>query len=118
MGSRGDDDLLISYLEKIDKRHDRLEDKIDIIIVKQNETHNQLKRNTDSLIKHEHRTYLAEKRLEFIERHVDKINLILDFLKPTKIKIIVALVVIGIVTGGIDISSADSFIKQIISFLK
>ena len=120
MGSKKDKDevVWVAYLNKIDKQHDKLEEKMDVVIIKVNDIHHELSRNTDSLVIHEHRTTLAEKRLEHIERHAARIDFIIDILKPTKTKLAVILVIASIACGTIDFNSKIPWTKQLIELIK
>lgn len=117
MGER-DKDLLIVELQRLDQGQQKISDKIDLLIDKHHELHVQLVRNTDSLIVHEKRTDLAEKRLEHVEEHIIKVNKIIEYLTPSKKKIAVILFVLSLLTGTIDLNSKNSIIKEIISLIK
>lgn len=108
----------MSYLDSLSKQHDRLEDKIDAIIIKQNDIHVQVTRNTDSLIEHMRRTQLAEKRIEHVEKHIIRIDKVIDILSPTKTKLIILLIASAFAFGVIDFNSKDPIIKQVIQLIK
>jgi hypothetical protein len=117
MGER-DKDLVFVELQRLNQNQEKISDKIDLLIDKHHDLHIQLVRNTDSLIVHEKRTNLAEKRLKHVEEHITKINKMIDFFTPTKKKIIIILILLGLVSGTIDVSSKKSLIKDIISLIK
>ena len=56
----------------MEKRLDKIEEKVDIIVDKLYSIERILDKNTESLIIHEKRTNIAEQKLEVLEAHVNK----------------------------------------------
>jgi hypothetical protein len=111
-------DLVVIELQRLDQGQQKISDKIDLLIDKHHDLHVQLVRNTDSLIVHEKRTDLAEKRLEHVEQHITRVNKVIDCLTPSKKKIAIILLIISLVSGSVDLTSKKSFIKEIIYLIK
>lgn len=106
----------------MEKRIDRLEEKLDTVIEKLHEQNVILARNTESLIVHEKRTDLAEQKLELfqneyerrlvledkvlnaiqdklepISKHVTIVNAVFKYMLPAISGLVVFLVKIGII---------------------
>jgi hypothetical protein len=64
----------------VDKRLEKIEGKIDIIVEKIHSIDKTLDRNTDSLDMHIKRTNLLEKKLAPIDKHVTMVNGVIKFL--------------------------------------
>lgn len=107
---------VLTEIHRIHNSHDKIFEKLS----EQGET---LFRNTVSLEEHVRRTNLLETKVAHVENevdglksHVDKVNFLIDILKPTKDKIKWLLIissVLGGSYGGYQLSEGDNLSKAV-----
>ena len=114
-------DHILDHLNRIDNKQDKIFEELQT----QNTT---LVRNTVSLEDHIKRTNLLERKMDLIEEDVtkveekifkikenqDKTNFIVNFLKPTKLKIKIITLLLGLIGGTYSISSSKD-IQQVLN---
>lgn len=120
-------DLLLNKLEQIDTNHRDVSLKLDKIVDKQTKHGETLVRNTVTLEEHvkgsiasNKRLEIVEKKLDHVETHVGKVELLIDLLRPTKKKIkilILALSLCGGSYGTYDELTSPKIIPAIIKIL-
>jgi hypothetical protein len=119
-------DLILTEMKRQDNKHRDIMGELKDLKKEQIEQGKTLVRNTTSLEEHMRRTHLLEAKTEHIEtevdglrEHVDKINFILQLLKPTKEKIkwfiIISMLLSGSY-GGYKLTDNES-IKKIINII-